>query len=181
VPGLIRYPWRPAIRGRTRRRQDGKYWVITFIGYGVNLLAVPAMALAGKWQIAAALVLAERIGRAMRKPTVEAMLSYTTGELGKGWVYAVNTALGEIGAMIGPLFIALVLLLNGDYRTGYALLLISALLAFASVIVARINFPLPSRLEKGRTAGDRIHTIILGQRHQPFRKKSAQVCSLRGR
>jgi MFS family permease len=110
------------------------------------------MALAGNWQIAAALVLAERIGRAMRKPTVEAMLSYTTGELGKGWVYAVNTALDEIGATIGPLFIALVLLLNGDYRTGYALLAISAVLALACVIVARVNFPLPTALEQGRTA-----------------------------
>jgi MFS family permease len=132
--------------------KTGKYWLITFIGYGINLFAVPAMALAGNWQIAAGLILAERIGRAMRKPTVEAMLSYTTGELGKGWVYAVNTALDEIGATIGPLFIALVLLLNGDYRAGYALLLISALLALASVVVARIVFPLPSHLEAGRTA-----------------------------
>lgn len=53
------------------------------------------MALAGSWQVAAVLVLAERIGRALRKPTVEAMLSYTTGKLGKGWVYALNTALDE--------------------------------------------------------------------------------------
>src|SRR5438067_9341794 len=82
--------------------KSGKYWLITFIGYTINLLAVPAMALAGSWQLAAALVLAERIGRAIRKPTVETMLSYTTGELGRGWVYAVNTALDEIGATIGP-------------------------------------------------------------------------------
>lgn len=132
--------------------KTGKYWVITFIGYVINLLAVPAMALAGSWQVAAALVLAERIGRAIRKPTVEAMLSYTTGELGKGWVYAVNTALDEIGATIGPLLIALVLLLRGSYQAGYALLLVPALLALASLVVARIGFPLPSRLEQGRTA-----------------------------
>ena len=80
--------------------RTGKYWVVTFVGYAINLLAVPAMALAGTWQLAAALVLAERVGRAIRKPTVEAMLSYTTGELGKGWVYALNTALDEIGATI---------------------------------------------------------------------------------
>jgi hypothetical protein len=132
--------------------KTGRYWTITFIGYVINLFAVPAMALAGNWQIAAALVLAERVGRALRKPTVEAMLSYTTGELGKGWVYAVNTALDEIGATIGPLIIALVLLLNGNYRTGYALLTISALLALAALIAARVSFPLPSRLEQGRTA-----------------------------
>jgi len=132
--------------------KTGRYWTITFIGYVINLFAVPAMALAGNWKVAVLLVLAERAGRALRKPTVEAMLSYTTNELGRGWVYAVNTALDEIGATIGPLIIALVLLLHGNYRTGYALLAISALLALASLIAARVTFPLPARLEQGHSA-----------------------------
>src|SRR5438067_7114636 len=108
--------------------RTGRYWLITFVGYTINLLAVPAMALAGNWQVAALLILAERIGRAIRKPTVEAMLSYTTGKHGKGWVYGVNTALDETGATLGPLIIAVVLFFHSDYRTGYALLLISSLL-----------------------------------------------------
>ena len=132
--------------------KTGRYWLITFVGYSVNLLAVPAMALAGSWPVAAGLVLAERVGRAIRKPTVESMLSYTTGSLGRGWVYAVNSALDETGATLGPLLIALVLFLKGNYRTGYALLLISALSALAALTVARVVFPLPSRLETGRTA-----------------------------
>ena len=132
--------------------RTGRYWLITFIGYAINLFAVPAMALAGNWQVAALLILAERIGRALRKPTVEAMLSYTTGKHGRGWVYGVNTALDETGATLGPLVIALVLFLNGDYRTGYALLLISCVLAAAALIVARINFPVPAQLEEGETA-----------------------------
>jgi len=110
------------------------------------------MALAGSWQMAGAFLLLERIGRAIRKPTVEAMLSYTTGTLGKGWVYGLNTALDEIGATLGPLIVALVLFLGGNYRAAYALLLISALLTLGSLTVARINFPLPSRLEEGQTA-----------------------------
>src|SRR5437870_11166916 len=44
--------------------KTGKYWLITFIGYSVNLLAVPALALAGNWHVAAALIIAERVGRA---------------------------------------------------------------------------------------------------------------------
>jgi hypothetical protein len=60
--------------------KTGKYWPVTFVGYSINLLAVPAMALAPTWQSAGALILAERIGRAIRKPTVEAMLSYSTGK-----------------------------------------------------------------------------------------------------
>lgn len=138
--------------------RTGRYWPITFVGYAINLIAVPAMALAGSWQVAAALILAERTGRALRKPTVEAMLSYTTAELGKGWVYALNTALDEVGATIGPLIIALVLLWRGDYRIGYGLLLSSALLALASLAFARFRFPLPSRLERGQTAPARGFT-----------------------
>jgi MFS family permease len=134
--------------------KTGKYWPVTFAGYTINLLAVPAMAFAGSWKTAAALIFAERIGRAIRKPTVEAMLSYSTGKLGKGWVYALNTALDETGATVGPLLIALALYHKASFRTSYALLAIPAVLALLCVTVARLVFPVPSRLEEkgARTA-----------------------------
>jgi MFS family permease len=129
--------------------KTGKYWPITFGGYAINLLAVPAMALAPGWYAAGALILAERVGRAFRKPTVEAMLSYSTGKHGRGWVYAVNTAMDETGATLGPLLIALALYLRVDFRTAYSLLLVSSLLALTALTAARITFPVPSRLEAG--------------------------------
>jgi MFS family permease len=129
--------------------KTGGHWAVTFVGYAINLLAVPAMALAPNWQTAAALVLLERIGRGIRKPTVEAMLSYTTAKHGRGWVYAVNTAMDETGAALGPLLMALVLFLKGNYQTGYALLLGSSAAAMATLVVARVGYPLPSNLEKG--------------------------------
>lgn len=132
--------------------RTGRYWLVTFVGYAINALAVPAMALAGSWQVAAIFVMLERTGRAIRKPTVEAMLSYSTGTLGKGWVYGLNTALDEAGATLGPLLVALILYLGGNYRAAYGVLLISALLTLGALVVARINFPLPSRLEVGKTA-----------------------------
>jgi len=132
--------------------RSGRYWLVTFVGYAINALAVPAMALAGSWQVAAIFVLLERTGRAIRKPTVEAMLSYSTGTLGKGWVYGLNTALDEAGATLGPLLVALILYLGGNYRAAYGALLISALLTLTALTVARFNFPLPARLEEGRTA-----------------------------
>src|SRR5205823_9281965 len=49
------------ISDRTR-----KYWLVTIIGYIVNMLAVPALALAGNWPLAAGLIIAERTGRAIR-------------------------------------------------------------------------------------------------------------------
>src|ERR1700724_1884412 len=53
-----------------------RYWTVTFVGYAINMLAVPSLVLAGNWPLAAALIVAERTGRAIRRPAVEAMLSY---------------------------------------------------------------------------------------------------------
>jgi MFS family permease len=128
--------------------KTGKYWVLTFIGYGINLIAVPAMALAGSWQIAVLFILLERTGRAMRKPTVDAMLSYATSSVGKGWTYGLHTALDETGATLGPLIAALVLYLGGNYQSAYAWLAVSAALALGTLSLARITFPVPSRLEE---------------------------------
>ena len=54
--------------------RTGKYWPLTFLGYVINLLAVPAMAFAGSWPAAAVLIIAECVGRAIRKPTAEARM-----------------------------------------------------------------------------------------------------------
>ena len=69
------------------------------------------------------------------------------GTFGTGWVFAVNTALDETGATIGPLIVAGVLFLKGSYQTSYALLLISSVLAIASLVVARIGYPVPADLD----------------------------------
>jgi hypothetical protein len=53
-----------------------RHWVFAFLGYAVNILAIPSLALATKWPVAATLVVAERVGRSIRKPTVDGMLSY---------------------------------------------------------------------------------------------------------
>lgn len=139
--------------------KTGRHWLMTFVGYTINLLAVPALALANDWTLAACLIIAERVGRAIRKPTVESMLSYTTSHLGKGWVYGLNTTLDQTGATIGPLLVALVLLLKGSYQLAYALLLISALLALAALTAARVAFPAPSDLEAGPTARAKGFTL----------------------
>jgi MFS family permease len=145
--------------------RSGRYWPLTFVGYLVNLLAVPAMAFATGWPAAATLVFAERVGRALRKPTVEAMLSYTTSRYGKGWVYAVNSALDETGATLGPLLVAAVLFFGGGYRAAYATLLASSVLALASLTLARQRFPLPSRLDEQVGGPAEPHSPPEGSRH----------------
>ena len=58
-----------------------RHWAFAFVGYTINMLAVPALALTRQWPLAASLVVSERIGRGIRKPTVEAMLCTPADQL----------------------------------------------------------------------------------------------------
>lgn len=139
--------WSGRLADRTHR-----YWAITIIGYAVNLLAVPLLVLAGNWQTAALLMVLERAGKALRTPARDAMLSYATKHTGRGWGFGLHEALDQIGATLGPLVVAAVLMLNGAYRTGFAVLLIPALAALGVLLVARWLYPHPQELEPaGRT------------------------------
>jgi predicted MFS family arabinose efflux permease len=126
-----------------------RHWAFAFGGYAVNMLAVPGLALATRWPLAATLVVAERTGRGIRKPTVEAMLSYAGKSIGAGWVFGLNEALDQAGATVGPLLMALALSLNGGFRTGFSVLLIPALLCLAILVAARLLHPRPHELEEG--------------------------------
>lgn len=125
-----------------------KYWAFIIVGYAINLLAVPALALAGNWPVAAALMIAERTGRAIRRPSVHAMLAHAGSQIGTGWAFGLHEALDQTGATIGPLITALVLYLHGGYREAFAGLLICALLSLTTLVVARITYPRPHELEE---------------------------------
>src|SRR6266478_2172041 len=128
-----------------------RYWAVTFVGYTINMLAVPALALAGNWPVAAALVIAERTGRAIRRPAVEAMLSHAGKSIGHGWVFGLNEALDQTGATLGPLITAFVLYRHGGYHHAFAVLLISALLCLTVLFVAWSLYRRPHELE-GKSA-----------------------------
>src|SRR5260370_7198627 len=120
-----------------------KYWAITFLGYAINMLAVPALALAGNWPLAAALVIAERTGRAIRRPAVEGMLSHAGKSIGQGWVFGLNEALDQTGATLGPLITALVLYRHGTYHHAFPVLFISPLLSLPVLFLALFLHPRP--------------------------------------
>lgn len=120
-----------------------KYWTITIWGYFVNLLAVPLLALAGRWEMAAFLMIAERLGKAIRTPARDAMLAHATKSIGRGWGFGLHEAMDQIGAILGPLIVAGIFYFGGGYRISFAMLLIPALLALAVLIVARGLYPRP--------------------------------------
>jgi MFS family permease len=132
-----------------------QYWVFTILGYAVNLLAFPALALVGEWELAVALMLTERIGKAIRSPSKDAMLSYAASEMGRGWGFGLHEAMDQIGAVLGPLLAAGVLSWrsageaagSAAYQRSFGVLIFSALLALTVVFVARFLFPNPKELE----------------------------------
>src|SRR5262245_59580852 len=125
-----------------------RYWMVIFVGYALNMLVVPALALAGNWPMAAVLIMAERTGRGIRKPATDAMLSYAGKSIGRGWVFGLSEGLDQTGAALGPLIVALVLYVQGGYRTGFGVLLVSSVLCLATLVIARVWYPRPHELEE---------------------------------
>jgi len=123
------------------------YWTITFVGYAINLFAVPLLALAGNWQIASFLIIMERFGKAVRVPSRDAMLSFATKQTGRGWGFGLHEALDQIGAVTGQLLITVILAFKESYRFGFAMLLVPAIFALCILAYARRAFPRPHQLE----------------------------------
>jgi len=117
------------------------YWPITICGYLVQMLAVPALALAGNWQGAAALIILERAGKAIRKPATGVMLAGAGERIGRGWAFGLYEGLDQLGALLGPLLVALVLIRQHEnYRLAFAWLGIPALITMLLVLTARLRY-----------------------------------------
>ncbi len=126
------------------------YWVFTFIGYGM-LLSVPLLALSGIWQVAAIFIVFERLGKAMRSPAKDTILSQAAKKVGTGFGFGLHEAMDQIGAVVGPLIFTAVFLLHGNYKTAYSILWIPFVLLMASVFFAYIRVPSPEKLEGSST------------------------------
>lgn len=134
------------VSGRLSEKTQ-KFWPITLFGYLIQMAAVPLLAFAGSWQVAALLIIVERIGKAIRNPPRDVMLSHAAKEMGYGWGFGVHEALDQFGALFGPLVVATVLAHQGNYRTAFAVLVIPAVITYAMLIVARLLYPRPEDLE----------------------------------
>ena len=127
----------------------GKFWPITIFGYVIQMLSVPALALARSWQVAAVLIILERVGKAIRNPPRDVMLSHTGKEIGHGWAFGLHEALDQFGALFGPLAVAFVLALRGEYRIAFAVLLVPGLICLGFLMLARWLYPRPDEMEVG--------------------------------
>jgi MFS family permease len=130
-----------------------QFWPITIFGYVVQMAAVPLLAWAPNWQIAGLLIVLERVGKAIRNPPRDVMLSHASKDIGLGFGFGLHEAMDQAGALIGPLVVAFILARHGTYRQAFGVLLIPAILTLCFLVLARILYPTPEDLELKPQAG----------------------------
>lgn len=135
------------------------YWLFTFIGYGL-LVSIPLLSFAQSWQIAVLLILLERAGKAFRSPARDTILSYATKEVGRGFGFGLHEALDQIGAIVGPLIFSAILFAGGNYRLGFSVLWIPAMMVPIVLCIARNRLPHPEKLEIAHESGSKNNTLF---------------------
>jgi MFS family permease len=121
--------------------RSGRYWTLTFAGYALTAVCVPALAitpfLAGAGlAVACVLILGERLGKAVRSPAKTALLAHAAAAVGLGRGFGVHQALDQIGAVAGPLLVAAVAAAAGTIWPAMAVLIIPG--AVAMLLLVRI-------------------------------------------
>jgi len=136
------------VSGRVSDRTQ-QFWPITIAGYFLQMAVVPLLAFAGSWQIAAVLIVLERVGKATRNPPRDVMLSHAAHQMsGYGWAFGLHEAFDQAGAMVGPLAMAAVLAERaGGYRFAFATLAIPAVVMLCLLVTARLLYPRPEEME----------------------------------
>jgi MFS family permease len=129
--------------------RTGGFWPITIFGYVVQMASVPLLALAGNWPTAAVFIILERVGKAIRNPPRDVMLSHAAKEIGYGKAFGVHEALDQFGALFGPLAVAAILAFRGEYQFAFAALLVPGLICLSLLLAARWIYPRPEDLESG--------------------------------
>ena len=128
------------------------YWTITFCGYAMNVVAVPALALAGNWKVAALLIIAERTGKALRGPARDVLLSGATQEVGHGWGFGLHSIMDQTGAVIGPLLMVAAVARSHSFGPPFLWLAFPAVGTLIALTMARVLNPDHTRAVKTQSS-----------------------------
>lgn len=150
---LIGYSMRYVFGKITDRTK--KYWPMVIFGYILDILAVPALALVGEkgWIAAALLLVIQRMGKAIKKPAKDTIMSFAASQEGVGKSFGIQEMLDQIGAFLGPVFLYLVMLFKTDgttfeiYRTAFAFLAIPGFITILLLFITKREFPNPEAFE----------------------------------
>ena len=150
---LIGYSMRYVFGKITDRTK--KYWPMVIFGYILDILAVPALALVGDkgWIAASILLVVQRMGKAIKKPAKDTIMSFAASQEGVGKSFGIQEMLDQIGAFLGPVFLYLVMLFKTEestfetYRTCFAFLAIPGFITILLLFFTKRKFPNPEAFE----------------------------------
>ncbi|MBU5689840.1 MAG: MFS transporter [Candidatus Aenigmatarchaeota archaeon] len=130
------------------------HWFFTILGYSL-LITVPLLALSNYWQLAAVFIVLERIGKGLRSPARDTLVSHATKQVGTGFGFGISEFIDQIGATVGPLIFTLFFIYLGvaqktaaDYQRGYSLLWFPFVILIIILLITFFKFKTPSDLEK---------------------------------
>ena len=130
------------------------HWFFTIFGYSF-LMVIPMLALTGVWQFAAIFMVLERIGKGIRSPAKDTILSQATKQVGTGFGFAIVEFMDQIGATIGPLIFTFFFMSIGpgdksiiDYQHGYSLMWFPFVVLMMVLFAAFFMVKNPEELEK---------------------------------
>ena len=131
------------------------YWPMTIAGYVLDVLAVPALALVGEhgWLAACGLLIVQRMGKAIKKPAKDTIMSFAASQEGVGKSFGIQEVLDQIGAFLGPVLLYLVMLLKTDgstfrvYSLCFAVLAVPGAVTILLLLLTKRRFPNPEQFE----------------------------------
>ena len=131
------------------------YWPMTLIGYILDVLAVPALAFVGEhgWVAACALLVVQRMGKAIKKPAKDTIMSFAASQEGAGKSFGIQELLDQIGALLGPVLLYVVMLFKTDgttfevHSTCFAILAIPGIITLILLFITKAKFPNPEHFE----------------------------------
>lgn len=132
-----------------------KYWTMTIFGYILDIIAVPCLTLVGEngWIAACLLLVVQRMGKAIKKPAKDTIMSFAASQEGAGKSFGIQELLDQIGAFLGPVLLYLVMLFKTDgttfeiYKTCFAILLVPGMITIIMLFATKYKFPNPEHFE----------------------------------
>lgn len=109
-----------------------------FIGYGLSAISKPFLYFANLWITVLAVKFSDRVGKAIRTPARDALISTSVEDSEKGKAFGFHRAMDRIGAIGGPLLAMLVLYsFNNNIRLVFLLSVIPGVIALFFIKFAK--------------------------------------------
>jgi MFS family permease len=125
------------------------FWGFTILGYAMTATAIPLLAYAGSWEYATLLYLVERVGKGLRAPVRDVVLAEVTEDIGRGKGFGIHELMDQMGAVAGPLLVALMISFY-SYRLAFLALAAPGAISIALVVTAFALYPKLKSLEVSR-------------------------------